>query len=535
MGRRWASDGGDRRGLLAAALSALVPGAGQCLVGRRFRGLVVFLPTLVLVAAGVALQRLGAVGIAKLLVRPSVLVAVAVVSLAVAAWRAAAVVDAYHVAVPRHRRVGPVKAGVVALAALVALPHLAGISYALRARDLLTSVFTAAEEPRLVVDVGLDAPLPRLERRLTAAGALRRFLAADDLEAYLEDPRPLRALSTYLPLRERLPTDRLTILLVGGDAGPGREGLRTDTMIVMSVDLETGRTALFGIPRNFKNVPLPRHLRNSFIGLERRVREYDLSDEDGDGYTDAWTDLDGDGVPDEPPFESCHCFADMLNKVYRETRDWYDRYPNTPDPGMAALRDVLAHLLDLPIDYYVLVDMGAFVDLVDAVGGVDVYVTEPMHVRVSAPREGAPKAAISVEPGWHHLSGLEALAWSRWRIGSSDYARMKRQRCLVRPFRAHADPLDLFRRFPRIADVLERSVVTDVPLNALPDLVERLAAIDFDDIVTVGFVPPRYNAGRTPKRYPIPDVPKIRRTVAAVLAGDTSPGTTRDGSSECGF
>ncbi len=529
------------RGLVAAGLSALVPGGGQWYAGRKARAVASFVPLIVAGVFAASLLRGGTVAAASRLVDTRMLLVVALGSLAIAVWRAAVVVDAYRVTTPRRYRSSslPVQIGVGLLALVVAIPHVLGVAYAFRARRFLETVFTADDvdfsSEIAPPEVGLDPPFLFLSRQTTAVGALHRFLPGDDRQGAFDDPRPLRSLSKYLPLKERLPQDRLTILLVGGDAGPGREGLRTDTMIVMTVDLETGATALFGLPRNFKEVPLPPGMRRSFVGLEKRVREYDLTDADDDGYPDAWTDLDGDGIPDEPPFESCRCFPDMLNKVHRETEDWTDRYPNTPDPGMAALRDIISYLIDLPIDYYVLVDMGAYVDLIDAIGGVDVLVDKPMHVTVSAPKEGSPKASISVEPGWRHLDGLQALAWSRWRRGSSDYARMKRQRCLVRSAIANADPLDLFRRLPAILDVLEDSVVTDVPLNALPDLVEQLATIEFDDITTVGFVPPRYNTGRTPKRYPIPNVTRIRRTVAAVLAGDTSPGSTSDGTSECGF
>ena len=57
---------------------------------------------------------------------------------------------------------------------------------------------------------------------------------------------------------------RLNILLVGSDAGTGRWLLRTDTMVLLSVDIESGQAAMFGIPRNLINVPLARR------GRERR-------------------------------------------------------------------------------------------------------------------------------------------------------------------------------------------------------------------------------------------------------------------------
>lgn len=51
--------------------------------------------------------------------------------------------------------------------------------------------------------------------------------------------------------------DRVNVLLLGGDAGKNRYGMRTDTMIVASIDVETGDVVLIGLPRNLENVPFP--------------------------------------------------------------------------------------------------------------------------------------------------------------------------------------------------------------------------------------------------------------------------------------
>ncbi|MCJ7780849.1 MAG: LCP family protein, partial [Acidimicrobiia bacterium] len=183
--------------------------------------------------------------------------------------------------------------------------------------------------------------------------------------------------------------------------------------------------------------------------------------------------------------------------------------------------------------YYFMVNMAGFVDIIDTIGGVDVMVKEPFHVAVSAPSEDSPKARVDVEPGMNRLNGLEALAYSRWRIGSSDYARMQRQRCLIRAATDQADPLTLIRSFHTLADVVERSVITDIPLILLPDLVDIVGRIDLDRIATVGFVPPTYNDGRAPGGYPIPNVSRIRWKVDQVLEGGVAEQSS-SGESECG-
>jgi LCP family protein required for cell wall assembly len=200
---------------------------------------------------------------------------------------------------------------------------------------------------------------------------------------------------------------------------------------------------------------------------------------------------------------------------------------------MAALRDVIENLMGMNIDYYALIDMAAFVDLVDAIGGIDVYVLEPLESEVSPPREGEPWAYVKVEPGWNHLDGPQALAYARARKGSSDYARMERQRCMVKAVAAKADALTLLRGFPAIVRAIDGSVVTDMPITFVPDLIRAVSTLDFDDIETVGITHPYWLDQRDYNGKPVPDVGKIRAKVDRVLAGQSSPDAEFTVSSEC--
>lgn len=550
-----------RSPIAAAVLSAVVPGAGQWYAGRRLRSILFFAPFAAMLlgaAVGAATGAFGPRTLVSWAVQPNLLRWSLGVNLVVLVWRLTAVADAYAVAGGGRRSTRVAGTVIAVLVAVVVAPQVVAASYTVRGITLLEEVFVA-EAP-----IEMPAPVAAPTQEVLALEGKRGLFVPDDRPPWADpvrfeirrsarnlvfrpgigDPAAVAAWADivtapepeapFLPFEERVGADRLTILLVGADEGPGREGLRTDTMIVVTVDVQTGEAALFGLPRNFKRVPLPQAFQRSFISLEKQAINEEAVDEDGDGYPDTWTDRNGDGIPDRPRFSSCRCFPEMLNRVRQHTMDWTGTYPNTPDPGLAALRDVIAHLIDLPIDYYFMVNMEGFVDVIDAIGGVDVMVTEPYHVAVSAPSEDSPKARVNVEPGMNHLTGLEALAYSRWRIGSSDYDRMKRQRCLIRAAADQADPFTLLRSFHTLADVIERSVVTDVPLVFLPDMVDVLGRVNLDTITTVGLVPPRYNSGRTPGGYPIPNVSRIRAKVAEVVAGGgaEADATTAD---ECGM
>lgn len=179
--------------------------------------------------------------------------------------------------------------------------------------------------------------------------------------------------------------DRVNILLLGGDAAEDRSGVRTDSMTVASIDTRTGDTVLLSLPRNLEGFQLP-------PGPARDRFPY--------GFT-------GDG-PQTPG---------LLNEVFQYAEDHPDVVPGVPknERGPELLKATIAGILDLRIDYYILVDMFGFADIIDAMGGVEVTIEQPIPYGL----EGA-----VLEPGRRTLTGKEALWYGRSRTGSSDYVRM---------------------------------------------------------------------------------------------------------------
>ncbi|HUU61316.1 MAG TPA: LCP family protein, partial [Acidimicrobiia bacterium] len=191
-------------------------------------------------------------------------------------------------------------------------------------------------------------------------------------------------------------------------------------------------------------------------------------------------------------------------------------------------------LLGIPIDHYVLVDFAGFVDLVDAVGGIDVNATEEMHIAFSPAKEGEEPIEIDITPGRHHLNGRTALAYVRNRTGSSDSQRMLRQRCLLRDLGAELDAGTLLTRFTPIARAITTSTTSTIPLDLLPDLIRVVAQLDAGDIATAAIGYPAHSRGLNYMNLPIVDAAGARATVAALLAGLTEGTAGGDGTSECG-
>jgi hypothetical protein len=112
----------------------------------------------------------------------------------------------------------------------------------------------------------------------------------------------------------------------------------------------------------------------------------------------------------------------------------------------------------------------------------------------------------------------------RARSQSSDYDRIRRQRCVLTALASQADPVRLLARFPRLAGAAKDNVRTDIPRRVLPDLIRLVAGVKARDVVSLGFTPPAYTAGWSGPGYPVPDIPAMRAAARRAIA---SPATAR--------
>ena len=88
-------------------------------------------------------------------------------------------------------------------------------------------------------------------------------------------------------------------------------------------------------------------------------------------------------------------------------------------------------------------------------------------------------------------------------------------------------------RFASLSRAVKSSVRTDIPLDYVPTLVAQAAALDFDDIVTVGFTPPEYAPTANHRNQPIADLAAIRAKVQEILTADPATLTETSEESEC--
>jgi polyisoprenyl-teichoic acid--peptidoglycan teichoic acid transferase len=257
-------------------------------------------------------------------------------------------------------------------------------------------------------------------------------------------------------LNATLPEHRLTVLVIGLDSSAARRaqglGANSDTMILASVSADQSEAALISLPRDTVDIPMP------------------------DGTT----------------------WPDKVNSIFSRL-------------GVDALVGAISTLFDVPVDGYVQIDMDDLVDLVGAVGGVEVNPPEPLR---------DPKVSLDLAAGRQKLDGPTALAYVRTRL-DTDYGRAARQQEVL---------LDLVARLVApgtdvdVAALLDglASFETDLPLADLPTLLEIGRRAGSASVTRRVLQPPEFitfegDKGDGRGYILLPDVAAIRAFAAATI------------------
>ena len=99
--------------------------------------------------------------------------------------------------------------------------------------------------------------------------------------------------------------------------------------------------------------------------------------------------------------------------------------------GMEELKRTIAFVTGFQVDKYILIDMYAFIDVIDLIGGIDVHLDEPVIDPTYKTLDGGKWGTLYYRAGDHHLSGKQALRLARTRHTSSDFVRSERQHLIL--------------------------------------------------------------------------------------------------------
>ncbi len=181
--------------------------------------------------------------------------------------------------------------------------------------------------------------------------------------------------------------DRINILLLGMGGKNHQGGYLADTIILASIQPSTKKVSLISFPRDM------------VIPMEGRGRK---------------------------KINNVNAYAEMEEK----------------GSGGEATCQALGDILEMPIDYYIRADFQGFIDIIDKLGGVKVYVEDtlsdrqyPVMGRENAEDYSSRYEHLYLEKGWHEMDGELALKYARSRhaagVQGSDFARARRQQKIM--------------------------------------------------------------------------------------------------------
>lgn len=212
--------------------------------------------------------------------------------------------------------------------------------------------------------------------------------------------------------------DNVSILIMGVDASDKRENAetsRTDSMMVATLNKEKNSVNLLSIPRD-SLVYIPE------VGYETKINH-------------------------------AHAYG-----------------------GSSAAIDTVENLLDIPIDYYVKVNFEAFIDVVNALNGIDFDVPYEFEEQDSSDHANA----IHLYPGKQTLAGEEALALARTRKKDNDIERGKRQQEIVEAILDKSVSLDSILKYDNIIEAIGNNMMTNMTFTEMKSFISYGTNGDLD-------------------------------------------------------
>ena len=280
-------------------------------------------------------------------------------------------------------------------------------------------------------------PVPPTATLIPPTPTLEPTMPLPTLLAPLEPPAGLvlngAAVPTRVPFVNR-EYNLTNIVLLGGDDEITNDGtFRTDTMIIVSINRDTGSVSMLSLPRDlFVYIPTP-------SGLMQRINvTYGIGE--NIGYTDG---------------------------------------------GFGLLRQTIWYNFGLNVHYYARVDFSGFEQIIDVLGGIDItvdcaYQDYPL-IGAELPDGVVPfgdEGLQTLNVGYYQMDGRQALWYARTRRNSSDFDRGRRQQQLLRAMWRKAKDTGLLANLPQLWDEGMQIADTDMGLDDVIGLLP--IALNFD-------------------------------------------------------
>ncbi|MFC7685740.1 LCP family protein [Ureibacillus sp. GCM10028918] len=132
--------------------------------------------------------------------------------------------------------------------------------------------------------------------------------------------------------------------------------------------------------------------------------------------------------------------------------------------GTLASIETVEELFDIPVDYYVRMNFNAFIEVIDALGGIEVDVDIPYAFYELDENDNK---SIYLEPGLQELNGSEALALARTRKHDSDIMRGQRQQDIIKAIAQKASSLTSISKYDDILEAIGDNMKTDMTFDEM--------------------------------------------------------------------
>lgn len=469
---------------IAALLSFIFPGAGQVYAGEMRRGLVWALPMLLFIVAVIWLLLGGQVGLISLVSNPQTRVAMLVLNVAFFLYHVAAMVDAYNIArTQRYRGFGSSRGAPVALAAMVALaivlhgvPEAIGVDVDRAISVLFPGIPDAipsfSPRPTLAPTVPPSVtPSPNQTGTPGTSGSPTATPTGSGNIGPSPTPRvcPPIDLASWQPAAD----GRVNLLLVGSDSrsdtGAGDASIRTDSMMLLSIDIASCKAALFSFPRNMEHNDLSRYPSWFHIPLEN-----------GQDYPGYLFGLWRDAAASPANYPGSEGVGAECQAQFDCTRGW------------RALTGAIQNMAGVQVDGIVAVNLKGFVDVVSNLPGGGLWIDIPYALSDDAYYNSQQQLTpVNFQPGCQFLDGEQALAYARSRHQDSDYQRARRQQLLLQQVRKQLDPLGLLPHIPALLQSAQLNLFMTLQQSDIPFLAQVASRIDADRLYRYDFAPAR--------------------------------------------
>ncbi|MGP7818552.1 LCP family protein [Niallia sp. 01092] len=153
--------------------------------------------------------------------------------------------------------------------------------------------------------------------------------------------------------------------------------------------------------------------------------------------------------------------------------------------GVSSTIETVENLLDIPVDYYVKMNFDAFMDIVEALDGIEVDVPVTFSEQNSKDKKGA----IHLEKGLQTLNGEQALALARTRKIDNDIERGKRQQLILKAIMNKAVSAKGITKYSSLMEAVGDNMTTDLSFSDIQSFLAYATAengLQIDSLTLTG-------------------------------------------------